>query len=321
MRNNQVVFCNLGREGRIDEDVFACWARIIQRVPGSILWLGGFNEVVCKHLFDEWIHVHHMSSEQLRFAGYATPKVRHLMRLALADIYLDTLSYNGHTTTTDALWAGLNVVTLRGDMWASRVATSLIRSLDLREKMEFSSRKGSFCVDEEREFLYADNLKTQSGEEFSSRKGSFCVDEERSSFTQITSRHKVASTLDEYENMAVELGCSEHPPHHTKHVPSLSHRSLSSSRRNTTGRAEETSREEKEEAKPHYSLFSSSEQWTREFLVGLWGAWCWKVGQSIFGKEKEEEEEEEEISPSKWSWSSVYPPYLYIPILSSSLSA
>mmetsp|Transcript_34191 Transcript_34191/g.88272 ORF Transcript_34191/g.88272 Transcript_34191/m.88272 type:complete len:234 (-) Transcript_34191:143-844(-) len=233
-----------------------------------------------------------MSSEQLRFAGYATPKVRHLMRLALADIYLDTLSYNGHTTTTDALWAGLNVVTLRGDMWASRVATSLIRSLDLREKMEFSSRKGSFCVDEE-----------------------------RSSFTQITSRHKVASTLDEYENMAVELGCSEHPPHHTKHVPSLSHRSLSSSRRNTTGRAEETSREEKEEAKPHYSLFSSSEQWTREFLVGLWGAWCWKVGQSIFGKEKEEEEEEEEISPSKWSWSSVYPPYLYIPILSSSLSA
>ena len=69
------------------------------------------------------------------------PRRQHLERMACADLALDTRYYNGHTTTSDALWAGLPVVTLEGEHFASRVSASLLRAMDLPELIT-STTKG-----------------------------------------------------------------------------------------------------------------------------------------------------------------------------------
>jgi hypothetical protein len=70
---------------------------------------------------------------RLIFASRLSPKVKHLERAVLADVALDTLVYNGHTTSSDMLWAGVPVITVRGDSWPSRVAASLAEALGVKE--------------------------------------------------------------------------------------------------------------------------------------------------------------------------------------------
>jgi len=128
--DDKVVYCNLGRLGRIDQDLFDTWLSILKSVPNSLLWLYKHPKVAALRLLRR-MHEENISRDRIVFAGPAAPKEDHLRRLAAADVYLDTLSYNGHTTGSDAVWAGLPMVTMKGETWASRVGHCLAACMDI----------------------------------------------------------------------------------------------------------------------------------------------------------------------------------------------
>jgi predicted O-linked N-acetylglucosamine transferase (SPINDLY family) len=99
-------------------------------VPGSVLWL--LNDAKAKGRLRNEAYQRGISPERLIFAD-EMPQSEHLGRLALADLVLDTLPYNAHTTASDALWVGVPMVTCAGETFASRVAGSLLTAIGLPE--------------------------------------------------------------------------------------------------------------------------------------------------------------------------------------------
>jgi len=123
------VFCCFNNNYKIEPVMFDVWMRLLRQIPGSVLWLLKSNDVADANLKRE-AEQRDVAGERLIFSG-KLPKDEHLARIALADLAIDTRIYNGHTTTSDALWAGLPVVTLRGTHFASRVAASLLEAVGL----------------------------------------------------------------------------------------------------------------------------------------------------------------------------------------------
>jgi predicted O-linked N-acetylglucosamine transferase (SPINDLY family) len=105
--------------------------RILKAVEGSVLWLLQDNSWALENLKKE-AEKYGISAERLVFAE-RLPLPEHLARHCQADLFLDTLPYNAHTTTSDALWTGLPVLTLMGRTFASRVAASLLNAIGLPE--------------------------------------------------------------------------------------------------------------------------------------------------------------------------------------------
>ena len=125
------VFCCFNNNYKITPDIFESWMRILGRVGGSVLWLFEDNEIAARNLKKE-ASVRDIDPERLVFARHmALPE--HLARHRLADLFLDTLPYNAHTTASDALWAGLPVLTQIGETFAGRVAASLLNAVRLPE--------------------------------------------------------------------------------------------------------------------------------------------------------------------------------------------
>ncbi|HET7806356.1 MAG TPA: hypothetical protein VFL53_19125, partial [Pseudolabrys sp.] len=116
---------------KIVPNVFDCWARILKRVDGSVLWLLKSNAVAASNLIKEAV-ARDISPDRLVFAD-RMPLADHLARHQLAGLFLDTLPYNAHTTASDALWTGLPVLTRSGTTFAGRVATSLLNAVGLPE--------------------------------------------------------------------------------------------------------------------------------------------------------------------------------------------
>jgi predicted O-linked N-acetylglucosamine transferase (SPINDLY family) len=102
---------------------------LLRAVPGSVLWLLGDNDAATCNLRAE-AAARGVESTRLIFAQRTDPAA-HLARHRLADLFLDTLPYNAHTTASDALWAGLPVLTCRGNAFAGRVAASLLHAVGL----------------------------------------------------------------------------------------------------------------------------------------------------------------------------------------------
>jgi predicted O-linked N-acetylglucosamine transferase (SPINDLY family) len=125
------VFCCFNNNYKLSPRMFDVWMRILDRVPDSVLWLLEDNPVAARNLRRE-AQARGISPERLVFAPRmeATP---HLSRHRLADLFLDTLPYNAHTTTSDALWAGLPVLTCLGVAFPGRVAASLLHAAGLPE--------------------------------------------------------------------------------------------------------------------------------------------------------------------------------------------
>ncbi|TSE35703.1 TPR repeat-containing protein YrrB [Tepidimonas fonticaldi] len=126
-----VVYCCFNAVYKITPDVFACWMRILQAVPGSVLWLYEGNRWAPDNLRKEAAR-HGVDPQRLVFAPNM-PNAEHLARVRLADLFLDTLPYNAHTTASDALWAGLPVLTRIGQSFAARVAASLLTAVGMPE--------------------------------------------------------------------------------------------------------------------------------------------------------------------------------------------
>ncbi len=125
------VFCCFNNNHKITPATFDGWMRILAQVQGSVLWLLEDNDVAAGNLRREAVQ-RGVSAERLIFAK-RMPLAEHLARHRAADLFLDTLPYNAHTTASDALWAGLPVLTCTGASFASRVAASLLTAIQLPE--------------------------------------------------------------------------------------------------------------------------------------------------------------------------------------------
>jgi predicted O-linked N-acetylglucosamine transferase (SPINDLY family) len=123
------VFCCFNNNWKITPAVFDVWMRLLQAVEGSVLWLFRDNEHAETNLRKE-AAARGVDPTRLVFAG-RLPLDEHLARHRLADLVLDTLPYNAHTTASDALWAGLPVLTCQGKTFAGRVAASLLNAVGL----------------------------------------------------------------------------------------------------------------------------------------------------------------------------------------------
>jgi predicted O-linked N-acetylglucosamine transferase (SPINDLY family)/SAM-dependent methyltransferase len=125
------VFCAFNNTFKITEKLFAIWMRLLDRVEGSVLWLLEANEL-CKGNLQREAATRGVDPKRLVFAP-RLPSEDHLARHRLADLFLDTLPYNAHTTASDALWTGLPVLTCAGEAFAGRVAGSLLYAIGLPE--------------------------------------------------------------------------------------------------------------------------------------------------------------------------------------------
>jgi protein O-GlcNAc transferase len=125
------VFCCFNNNYKITPEVFDVWMRLLQRVEGSVLWLLQDNAAATRNLRLE-AAARGVDAGRLVFAPRMPPP-DHLARHRLADLFLDTLPCNAHTTASDALWAGLPVLTCRGRFFVGRVAASLLRATGLPE--------------------------------------------------------------------------------------------------------------------------------------------------------------------------------------------
>lgn len=126
-----VVFSCFNNSWKITEPLFAIWMRLLAEVEGSVLWLLSDTPAAQASLWRE-AEARGIDAKRLVFAE-RLPLADHLARQSLADLFLDTLPYNGHTTASDALWAGLPVVTCQGRAFAGRVAASLLTAIGLPE--------------------------------------------------------------------------------------------------------------------------------------------------------------------------------------------
>lgn len=125
------VFCCFNNNYKILPQMFDIWMRLLHSVPGSVLWLIEDNQDATHHLQQE-AQARGVDAERIIFAK-RVPLSEHLGRHQCADLFLDTLPYNAHTTASDALWAGLPVLTCIGTSFAGRVASSMLSTLDLPE--------------------------------------------------------------------------------------------------------------------------------------------------------------------------------------------
>jgi protein O-GlcNAc transferase len=128
---NSFVFSSFNLSYKIDPLMFDCWMHILNQVPRSVLWLLDGDKTATENLKKQ-AGARGIDPCRLVFAE-KLPKHRHLARLRLADLALDTRIVNGHTTTSDSLWAGVPVITLLGDHFASRVSASLLNAIGLTD--------------------------------------------------------------------------------------------------------------------------------------------------------------------------------------------
>ncbi|MDB5740830.1 MAG: repeat-containing protein [Alphaproteobacteria bacterium] len=131
LRARGFVFCAFNNSFKITAALFDVWMRLLDQVPGSILWLLAANAGFQDNLRRE-AAARGVDPARLIFAGRANPQA-HMARLGLADLMLDTAPFNGHMTSSDALWRGVPLVTMPGRSFASRVAASLLTAMEMPE--------------------------------------------------------------------------------------------------------------------------------------------------------------------------------------------
>ena len=125
------VFCCFNNNFKILPAMFESWMRILKAVEGSVLWLYQDNEGAVDNLKKE-AKARGVDPDRIIFAK-RLPLEEHLARHRQADLFIDAFPYNAHTTASDALWAGLPVLTLMGQSFAGRVAASLLTAIGLPE--------------------------------------------------------------------------------------------------------------------------------------------------------------------------------------------
>jgi predicted O-linked N-acetylglucosamine transferase (SPINDLY family) len=128
-----VVYCSFNNAYKMNPQMFDVWMRILQQVPGSVLWLQAAGQEKVKENLRKEASVRGVDPARLVFADKIESMAEHLARHRLADVFLDTLPFNAQTTAVDALWAGLPVLTCMGEGVIARMAGSVLMALGLQE--------------------------------------------------------------------------------------------------------------------------------------------------------------------------------------------
>lgn len=136
---NTFVFCCFNNNHKLLPATFESWMRILKVVEESVLLLLHDNQWVLNNLKKQ-AEVYGVDKKRLIFLEKISPE-EHLARHEVAHLFLDTFPYNAHTTASDALWAGLPVITLVGESFVSRVAASLLNAIDLPELITTSQEQ------------------------------------------------------------------------------------------------------------------------------------------------------------------------------------
>lgn len=123
------VFCSFNNNYKYNPEMFACWMRILNQIPGSYLWLLSDNPWAEDNLRTQAL-AFNIDPQRLVFAKRELP-AKYLARYALADLFLDTYPFNAGTTANDALWMGLPLLTRCGQTFASRMAGALLTAAKL----------------------------------------------------------------------------------------------------------------------------------------------------------------------------------------------
>lgn len=129
--NDCFIFCNFNNNYKINKVVFDIWIRLLKNTENSVLWLLESNSIIKNNLID-YASSKGISKNRIIFA----PKMNindHLSRHLNADLFLDTFTYNAHTTGSDALWCGIPIITKIGSSFPSRVGASLLKAVDLEK--------------------------------------------------------------------------------------------------------------------------------------------------------------------------------------------
>jgi predicted O-linked N-acetylglucosamine transferase (SPINDLY family) len=130
--NDGLVFCSFNHDYKLNPPMFDIWLDLINENPKSVLWLMKLNEDAQSNLL-KYADSRGIDPKRLVFATRVPRVEDHLARIRYADVCLDTFPYNGHTTTSDALFAGVPVVSMAGEGMASRIASSLLNDLGKKE--------------------------------------------------------------------------------------------------------------------------------------------------------------------------------------------
>lgn len=130
------VFCCFNQSVKVTPEVFACWMRLLARVPASVLWLAEDNPLATRNLAAA-AQAHGIARERVVFSP-RLPYAQHLARYQVADLALDTFPYTSHSTASDALWLGCPLVALCGDTFAARVSGSILTACGLPELITYS---------------------------------------------------------------------------------------------------------------------------------------------------------------------------------------
>ncbi|MEP7030468.1 MAG: tetratricopeptide repeat protein [Pseudolabrys sp.] len=126
------VFCCFNNSFKITPPVFQVWMRLLKAIDGSVVWLSPTSDIARQNLCNEASKAG-VDPSRLIFAPLTERVEDHLSRHRAADLFLDTLPYNAHSTAADALWAGLPVVTCAGETFVARVAGSLLHAIGVPE--------------------------------------------------------------------------------------------------------------------------------------------------------------------------------------------
>ncbi len=138
--NEGFVFASFNNSYKITSKMFELWMRLLKSVPQSVLWLSTPSNLAMDSLRKQ-AQIHRVDANRLVFAKRELERADHLSRLRLADLFLDTLNFNAHTTAADALWAGVPVLTQMGNTFAGRVAASQLTALGLPELITNSAEE------------------------------------------------------------------------------------------------------------------------------------------------------------------------------------
>ncbi len=136
---NKFIFCCFNHNFKILPDMFEIWMRILKKVKNSVIWLLIDNEIAQNNL-KKILVSNDIDPNRMIFAG-RLPHSEHIIRLGLADLFLDTFPCNAHTTASDALRSSLPIITIKGNSFASRVASSLLTSVGLEELITNSEKE------------------------------------------------------------------------------------------------------------------------------------------------------------------------------------
>jgi predicted O-linked N-acetylglucosamine transferase (SPINDLY family) len=126
------VFCSFNQPYKLNPMIWNTWCAILKNVPESVLWLHAFDEETKQRLLSS-LEAQGIDKYRLIFAKMKAKLEDHVGRISLADLALDTIPYNGHTTTLETLLSGVPVITTLGETFASRVASSILTAANLPE--------------------------------------------------------------------------------------------------------------------------------------------------------------------------------------------